>query len=260
MTRPSRRVAIATVIALLALTLFAGGRMSTTASRLLDSAAIWRSGEAYLFILVRTAYWSGSRAQHWLYSVLERLPLVVRPGVSSRGDTVVFRIRPGAVDKMTIQGDLRLMRVWRDGFYHRGEKRFGQASTEVTPWLRWTGPDWQPVQAADAQVFAAPNASHSDGRWQPVDAATSSALEALEAPNVSPSQGFPVNEWEREPRVLTRTPGWYDVPISPDKSVELRVHNWTPNHHFEVRLKRGTSDELLWSMTEQVRFGLPTKE
>ena len=45
--------------------------------------------------------------------------------------------------------------------------------------------------------------------------------------------------------------------VDADGAVELRLHNCTPNHHFEVRLKRRTSDELLWSMTEQVRFAEP---
>ena len=36
-----------------------------------------------------------------------------------------------------------------------------------------------------------------------------------------------------------------------DAAVELRLHNCTPNHHFEVRLKRRTSDELLWSPTSR---------
>ena len=157
---------------------------------------------------VRTAFWSGSRGQHWAYSILERLPLFWVPGVTSRGDTFVFRIRPGTVDKMTIQGSGEAMRVWRDGFY---------LPQTNEPWLRWTDTSWQPE-----------------------------------------SQGLPVSDWEREPAVLTRTLGSYDVPISPDKSAVLRVfNNWAQDRHGEVSLKHGTSEQLLWSMTEQVRYGPP---
>ena len=94
MTLRSRRAAIAAAITLLAAILFARGRVSTTAARLVHSAAIWRDGEAYVFIEVRTAFWSGSRGQHWAYSILERLPLFWVPGSQAAATRSYFAFGP----------------------------------------------------------------------------------------------------------------------------------------------------------------------